>query len=244
MNDINKPLINLWQDIIYSPQSISDKYANLWNLQNERTYFKIRDEFNEKNRTDHLLYLLARCVKASIRYNAAGKFNQSPDNRRKGKNPIEMKQDILKVSKLFAGRSILTGKDYKEVLVTASSSDLIYMDPPYQGTCGNRDSRYCAGIDFQEFIAALQDLKERDISFILSYDGRTGKKIYGQHLPTELGLHRIEVDAGRSTQATLLGKEDRTYESLYLSEALMLRLDDPTNKFLKSQKCQLTLAAF
>jgi DNA adenine methylase len=25
-------------------------------------------------------------------------------------------------------------------------------DPPYQGVCGNRDSRYFSGIDFEEFV--------------------------------------------------------------------------------------------
>ena len=34
------------------------------------------------------------------------------------------------------------------------------------------------------------------------------------------GLAHIEVHAGRSTQATLLGRDDDTYESLYLSPAL------------------------
>jgi DNA adenine methylase len=44
-------------------------------------------------------------------------------------------------------------------------------------------------------------------------------------LPEELGMYRLEVDAGRSTQATLLGRDDVTYESVYLSGNLVEKLD-------------------
>ena len=55
---------------------------------------------------------------------------------------------------------------------------------------------------------------------VVSYDGRTGEKTYGEPLPRSLNLVHIEVHAGRSTQATLLGRDHDTYESLYLSPAL------------------------
>jgi DNA adenine methylase len=39
-----------------------------------------------------------------------------------------------------------------------------------------------------------------------------------------LNLRLIELAAGRSSQATLLGRRAETYESLYLSPALVERL--------------------
>lgn len=56
--------------------------------------------------------------------------------------------------------------------------------------------------------------------FIVSYDGRTGDKTYGEPLPDSLGLTHIEVHVGRSTQATLLGRDHDTFESLCLSPAV------------------------
>jgi hypothetical protein len=51
--------------------------------------------------------------------------------------------------------------------------------------------------------------------------GRTQlAKAYGEPLPKRLELRHIEVHAGRSTQATLLGRNCDTYESLYRSPAL------------------------
>jgi len=223
----------LFDEIINHPERIAANYEKLWNEQlgQERDFYKlVRDKFNATQRADYFLYLLARCVKASIRYNSNGEFNQSPDNRRKGRNPINMRQNILNVSRLLKSRIKINSLDYQEVLRQSTKHDLVYMDPPYQGTCGNRDSRYYAGIDFPEFVSALRDLVEREISFIISYDGRTGDKMHGELLPEALNLHRIEVNVGRSSQATLLGRDHVSYESLYLSPALLKSLDSSIRK--------------
>jgi DNA adenine methylase len=45
------------------------------------------------------------------------------------------------------------------------NSDFVYMDPPYQGVCGNRDSRYLAGINFDNFVLALEQLNKKRNSF-------------------------------------------------------------------------------
>jgi DNA adenine methylase len=228
LNDLNKPLMALWREIIDDPQGIAKSYERLWTEQqgHEREYYdQVRDKFNRTKKPDYLLYLLARCVKASVRYNPRGEFNQSPDNRRLGRNPQRMADDIFAVSNLFRGRTTVTSKDYRGVLEIATERDLIYMDPPYQGVCSNGDPRYYSGIAFEEFMKALEHLNQQGTSFILSYDGRTGNKSYGRELPHELKLHKIEVNAGRSSQSTLLGESATTFESVYLSPALVEHLD-------------------
>lgn len=228
LNDVNRPLMALWNEIINEPDSVSSSYGKLWKEQQKdaRNYYDwVRDEFNRTKKPEYLLYLLARCVKASVRYNPKGEFNQSPDNRRLGRNPKRMADDIFAVSNLLRGRASITSKDYNEVIRIAMQKDLIYMDPPYQGVCGGGDPRYYAGVEFENFMQALGHLNQRGISFILSYDGRTGRKRFGQELPSNLDLYRIEVKAGRSSQATLLGEDSVTFESVYLSPALLDRLE-------------------
>lgn len=227
LNDLNEPLMCLWEKIIYNPEELANEYEDLWVRQigdEFNFYVQIRKEFNEKKKPSHLLYLLARCVKGSVRYNSNGEFNQSPDNRRKGRLPHKMREDIKTVSLILQNRAILTSLDYKDVLEQIQNTDLVYMDPPYQGVCGNRDNRYYTGIDIDEFIDALYSLNRREIPYIISYDGRTGTKEYGRILPPELGLKRIEIKAGRSSQATLLGHDHITVESLYLSKQLVVQL--------------------
>jgi DNA adenine methylase len=67
--------------------------------------------------------------------------------------------------------------------------------------------------------------------FALSYDGIKGEKSYGKELPQYLQLHRTLLNAGRSTQSTLLGRSDITFESLYLSDVLVARLRAESPKF-------------
>ena len=223
INDVHAPLTCLWQAIIDRPEELAAQYAALWQEQlgRERDYYDlVRERFNQTHRPDCFLYLLARCVKAAIRYNSEGGFNNSPDNRRKGAHPKTMRVRIVGASQLLQSRTLVTMRDYREILTDCHSSDLIYLDPPYQGVCGNRDNRYAPKIDRDEFCAALEDLNRRGCMFLVSYDGRTGTKTYGEPLPQDLGLTRIELFAGRSTQATLLGRAEHTIESLYLSPVL------------------------
>lgn len=229
INDINAALIGLLNQIINDPVHIADSYRQLWNEQigHEREFYdEIRDKFNKTQRPDYFLYLLARCVKAAIRYNSIGEFNQSPDNRRKGTHPDRMRQHILGTSKLLKGKATLEDLDYRDILKLATKKDVIYMDPPYQGVCGGRDSRYYQDVSFNEFIKTLSELNEMGISYILSYDGRNDLKTYGKPIPEDLKLKHIEIQAGRSTQATLLGHSANTFESLYISPALITRIED------------------
>jgi len=227
LNDINSPLMELWRNIINQPTLITAQYRTLWEtgLKSGIDYYnQIRSDFNRTHQPHYLLYLLTRCVKAAIRYNANGDFNQSPDNRRNGTNPNTLAQHIYKASLLFKGNVSISAIDYQEVLEIADVADVVYMDPPYQGVSNNRDPRYVKGLSFDAFVESLKKLNNKNISYIVSYDGRTGSKVYGLRLPESLQLECMELDAGRSSQATLLGKEHRTYESLYLSPALTQRL--------------------
>jgi DNA adenine methylase len=227
INDLNQALMRLWRAIVYHPETIAAQYRRLWREQidTERQFYdSVRDRFNQTGEPGDFLYLLARCVKASIRYNAYGQFNQSPDNRRRGMNPDTMEWHIYRASRLLKGRVRISAQDYGQVLDSVSPTDVVYMDPPYQGVCGNKDPRYLDGVAFDEFATALERLNDRGISYIVSYDGRTGTKTFGRKLPASLRLEHVEVSAGRSTQATLLGRDDITYESLYISPALAARL--------------------
>jgi DNA adenine methylase len=223
INDFNKPLAELLNLMINRPEELADTYAGLWKEEASDAlehFYSLREQFNRTQSPSVLLYLLARCIKGAVRYNNEGLFNQSPDKRRLGTHPETMRQNIMGVSMLLRGKTVVTAHDFRDVLASAESTDVIYMDPPYQGTSGERDSRYLSGLSFDEFVVALDTLNSRGLRYVVSYDGRTGDKSFGEPLPGYLGLQHIEVEAGRSTQATLLGRADETFESLYLSPTL------------------------
>ena len=225
--DNDQALMGVWQAILDTPQRLAENYSALWHTQlgQERSFYeRVRADFNRQHQPEQLLYLLARCVKAAVRYNGQGEFNQSADHRRKGTHPNTMQKRLLEAHTLLKNRTTLLCADYRETLQLATTQDVVYLDPPYQGVSQKRDRRYRNALDQEAFFTALAALNQRQIAYMLSYDGHTGGKMYGSLLPQTLDLVRFELCAGRSSQATLNGKQALTYESLYLSPALQLRL--------------------
>lgn len=135
-------------------------------------------------------------------------------------HPHKMRYEILGASAILAGHTRAMSADFENIIAEASSEDIIYMDPPYEGTSTGGDKRYHQGLDRDRLIDTLANLNQRGVPFLLSYDGRCGDKIYGLKLPASLNLAHVELNAGRSSQATLNGRTDMTIESLYLSPML------------------------
>lgn len=220
--------------IVEEPDKTASAYERIWSQQHKDSvehYYAVRENFNRSQDPFIFLYLLARCVKGAVRYNSDGYFNQSPDKRRYGTNPSNMRSNIYGVSSLLKGKSIFSSLDYRNLLKDLGEQDLVYMDPPYQGVCGERDSRYFSGISHDDFVSALDELNSMGISYIVSYDGRRGNKRFGETLPKKLDLYCVELHAGRSSQSTLLGREEITYESLYISPALKERISGRKIKY-------------
>lgn len=236
INDLNQMLVKLLQCMTEQPKAISSFYRQLWSEQFTyeygfvEHYYHVRESFNKTHDERLFLYLLARCVKGAVRYNSDGNFNQSPDKRRHGTQPETMQQNIFAFSRLLSQKAVFSGLDYREVLSQTKQSDLVYMDPPYQGVCGDRDSRYFAQIKFDDFVNALHELNHRRIPFLLSYDGKRGSRQFGSSLPDSLRLTRVELEAGRSAQSTLLGRSELTIESLYISQELSRHLEQTPPK--------------
>jgi len=226
INDKNKPLSDLWCAIVEDPNRLVHEYSELWHAQKSDPkgfYSAVRDRFNEHHYPADLLYLLSRAVKGAVRYNSMGHFNQSPDNRRLGTQPHILAKRISTISDALRGRTRITSIDYRAMPELYEQGQVWYMDPPYQGVSSTRDSRYSCTVTRSEFECFLGVLIDMRVPFVLSYDGQTGAKTYGPPLPSELGLHRIQLDAGRSTSATLLGRTERTTEVLYISPNLIGR---------------------
>ncbi len=221
--DSLEPMIALLRAIVDEPEVISARYRDLWAGQanGDAGYFnRIRARYNEAGDHVDLLYLICRCVKNSIRFNRHGQFTQSVDKRRLGMRPEKMQDAVRGVSEILRGRVKFLVGDWLESTADAGTADFIYMDPPYLGTSTGRDRRYHRQMTRDELVSGLVSLRRRQIPFALSYDGSTGGRLYGPPLPDSLGLSRLLLHAGVSSQATLNGKREETLESLYLTPDL------------------------
>ena len=223
LNDANEPLIDLWNAILHDTEHLIEQYTATWESQKydpKEHYGLVRKRFNSHPEPADLLYLLSRAVKGAIRYNSVGEFNQSPDNRRLGTRPPELARRLRKISGVMKSCTYTSSIDYRDLVHRYEPGQVWYMDPPYEGVSKQRDSRYVSTICRNEFEEFLSHLNDQRVPFLLSYDGRTGEKTYGQPLPSELRLERVEILAGRSTTSTLQGRDEQTVEALYLSPAL------------------------
>ncbi|MBQ9406856.1 MAG: DNA adenine methylase [Desulfovibrio sp.] len=227
INDINKPLIIMLEEAIEYPDRLLHDYLILWKEQftyknHVQHFYDVREKFNKGFKTPaNMLYLIARCVKGSVRYGKNGNLNQSPDKRRHGTQPNTLQKNIYNISYLLKGKTKFYSYDYKRIFEIAEYGDVVYMDPPYQGVTNVRDNRYVSGVEFDEFSEALKTLNKNKIDYLISYDGICGSKKYGKSLPKDLECQKVFLNAGISTQSTLLGKSDITYESLYISKYLI-----------------------
>jgi DNA adenine methylase len=221
LGDSLAPLMQLWQSVLTAPDSVANDYERLW--RGDATFEHVRARYNAAPEPVALLYLLARCVKNAPRWNEAGAFNQAPDRRRRGVAPDRLRRQLRAVAALLHGRCELRVGDARQTVADATAADLVYLDPPWQGTSSGRDRRYHAGFSLPQLLELLNELRNRRVPFLLSYDGQLGERRYGEPLPLALGLRRVMLDAGRSSQATLAGRAERTLESLYISAEMPTR---------------------
>lgn len=213
-------IIHLWQAIVEDPERTAARYREVWEGQTDGDhgyYNRVRERYNATGDPVDLLYIVCRCVKNAVRFTSKGTFSQSHDKRRLGMRPDKMLRAIEGASRLLGGRTEFVAGDWRATIAAATPEDYVYMDPPYQGTSIGRDKRYHSQMTVDVLSAGLRDLNARGVPFALSYDGSTGGKDFGVELPADLRLRRIHLRAGRSSQATLMGKADETVESLYMS---------------------------
>ncbi|MCZ8086153.1 MAG: DNA adenine methylase [Brevundimonas sp.] len=241
ISDALIPITELWSAIIEHPAETSARYREVWYGQSTAGigYFnEVRSRYNDHRDPIDLLYLICRCVKNAVRFNKAGRFTQSHDKRRLGMRPEKMEAAIAETSQLLRGKTEVRAGDWLQTTADAGKNDFVYMDPPYLGTTVGRDKRYAEQLELDRLTAGLADLLTRRIRFALSYDGMTGEKTYGPPLPSELGLTRLLLHAGKSSQATLSGRSEETIESLYLSPGLA----EATNEIIRREARQPSFA--
>ena len=227
--DSLESMILLLRSIVEEPEQTVTRYREIWEGQkNGRHNFfnEVRHRYNEDRDPVDLLYLICRCVKNAVRFNGGGRFTQSVDKRRLGMHPDKMHSAVLGVSSILRNRTEFRVGDWRETTTDAKPRDFVYMDPPYLGTSIGRDKRYHQQLMQSDLILGLEELRRREVPFALSYDGMTGGREYGPALPQSLGLTRLLLHAGISSQSTLNGRNEETIESLYITPGLEEPVDD------------------
>ncbi|HGD3425608.1 TPA: DNA adenine methylase [Enterobacter hormaechei] len=134
--DINPDLINLYQVIkddvnsfIHLVERIFSKFTT------EEDYYKCRQFFNTVTlepieKAAYFLFLNRHCYRGLCRYNQRGLFNVPYGNYKKPYLPV----DEIRAFAEKAVRATFICASYDETLAMLQAGDVVYCDPPYDGT--------------------------------------------------------------------------------------------------------------
>ncbi|EES3073195.1 DNA adenine methylase, partial [Escherichia coli] len=135
--DINPDLINLYKKIAADCEAFISRAKVLFEEANsELAYYNIRQEFNYSTEiTDfmkaiYFLYLNRHGYRGLCRYNKSGYFNIPYGNY---KNPYFPEKEIRAFAEK-AQRATFICASFDETLAMLQVGDVVYCDPPYDGT--------------------------------------------------------------------------------------------------------------
>lgn len=139
INDINKPLINVYKNVRDRPMALIDYIKTLDNSGNdEETYYYRRERFNYLLSKDLytietaalMLYLNKRCFNGLYRTNKKGLFNASYN---KGNVVKTLDSEILYDISQYLTSNVkeITCLDFEEACENVALGDFVYFDSPY-----------------------------------------------------------------------------------------------------------------
>ena len=219
-SDINKGLIDLWNEIINNPADVVSHYINLWAELNKdddknrkRAFFEsIRSRYNQEHNPLDFMFIMRTTTNGMPRYNKNGDFNNSFHITRNGIIPATLEKIIFEWSELLKTHNVeFIHCSYQAIAPT--KNDFVYLDPPYANTKG----MYYGAINYEEMWSWLRNLS---CKYALSFDGISGKEDNTQEIPRDIYTRHEYLLSGNSSFKRTIGKSNDSivYESLYVKE--------------------------
>lgn len=134
--DINPDLINLYQVIKEDVNSFIHLVERIFSkFTTAEDYYKCRQFFNTVplepiEKAAYFLFLNRHCYRGLCRYNQRGLFNVPYGNYKKPYLPV----DEIRAFAEKAVRATFICASYDETLAMLQAGDVVYCDPPYDGT--------------------------------------------------------------------------------------------------------------
>lgn len=134
--DINPDLINLYLMIQKNHEAVIQIVRELFkDFNSDVQYYRVRQHFNCSifngvEKAAYFLYLNRHCYRGLCRYNLSGIFNVPYGNY---KNPYLPEREIRAFAEK-AQRATFICASYDETLSLLQVGDVVYCDPPYDGT--------------------------------------------------------------------------------------------------------------
>jgi DNA adenine methylase len=174
LNDSNIHIIRLYQEIQSGrltagiAKSFLAEEGERLRVEGEPYYYTVRERFNSCPSSLDFLFLNRSCFNGVMRFNRSGKFNvpygHKPERFAQA-YVTKITNQIGRISEVISFCEwTFASMDFRQILESAKSGDLIYADPPYAG----RHVDYFNSWSEQDEIELARLLKKLPCSFILS----------------------------------------------------------------------------
>lgn len=222
-NDLNKPLIDIYNGVKSDSSVIKEVYLKLWtelnkddDLERKKDFFgKVRDLFNKTQRSELFFFIMRTTTNGMPRYNSDGDFNNSFHITRNGIVPERCFKIIDDWFELLNRYDVqFVSGSYDTIIPT--ENDFLYLDPPYANTKG----MYFGAIDNDHLWDYLRGVP---CGWALSFDGVAGEENNIYNVPSDLYDEHCLLKSGNSSFRRVIGNSLNTivYESLYLKRKEM-----------------------
>ena len=162
--DINPDLINLYRQIKEHTRPFIVIAASLFNQNvTGESYYAAREAFNHNpalpllERAAYFLYLNRNGYRGLCRYNKRGEFNIPFGNYAEPYFPLAEIEAFAKK----AQRATFICADFRETLRLTKAGDVVYCDPPYDGTFAEYHSAGFGKDEHHDLVSMLLDISER-----------------------------------------------------------------------------------
>ncbi|MDE1962914.1 MAG: Dam family site-specific DNA-(adenine-N6)-methyltransferase [Xanthomonadaceae bacterium] len=222
--DAYAPLIEIWQALKQSPDTVSEWYAErhglIAELGKSEAYAAVRDAFNRAPNGADLLFLSRACYGGVVRFRKKDGFMSTPVGAHKPMPPETFRTRAHAWHERIREVDFINS-DYRVLFDRAQSGDLIYCDPPYQDS---QAILYGAqAFRLPELFDAIGRAKRRGVIVALSIDGtkKSGGNVVAIEPPSGLFAREQSVHCGRS-MLRRFQMEGQSLESEEVSDRLYL----------------------
>ena len=223
-SDVFGPLIEIWQMLRQSPETLVEWYATRWQAASQANkqeiYDQVRAAYNANPNGADLLFLCRVCYGGVVRFRQADGYMSTPCGVH---NPMPPGKFAARVQEWHrrTAHTEFAQIDFEEALARARPGDCVYLDPPYVFT---QSILYGA----QEFSLArlfccIEQCKSRGVYVVLSIDGtkRSGNHTCDVPIPEGLFAREIMVNCGRS-MLKRFQMEGQSLEAEIVADRLLL----------------------
>jgi DNA adenine methylase len=199
--DILEPLIEIWQTLSSSPDTLIDWYTRRYeafhSYPRPQGYERIKASYNRKPNGADLLFICRSCYGGVVRFRKSDGHISTPCGAHNPISPVSFAKRVKSWHSRTSGARFVL-QDFEKTMADARRGDLVYCDPPYKHS---QPILYRGqGFSLSRLMRCINDCKKRGVRVALSIDGKkkSGSVVCDLDIPDGLFEREVFVNCGRS----------------------------------------------